>query len=284
MRALVTLSLSESKRLIAKGVASLTTVQNALKNGIIALACCTTNAFILEELTGKEVENKGRYSCGVLTSVGPCLNAYATSGDYRPVILVKGQLQTIEPGKNLFSIMDKMDNDDVVIKSGNVLDPEGRAAVMVGDLLGGEIGQILPAILTRGISLIVPMTMGKTIPISIDKAISECGVFRIDKATGMRVGLLPLPGLVFTERDAIKELTGAEAVPIAAGSSDGEIATTLVIKGSKKEVEEAWNIVNNIKGEHRIRVERMRCKNCFVGESSCQFFGADNLKLPKWMQ
>jgi hypothetical protein len=284
MRILVTLSLSESKRLIAKGVASLDIVQNALKNGLIAVAGCTTNAFIIEELTRKTIGNKGRYSCGILMSVGPCLNAHALDEEHKARILDRGQLKDLEPNSNLFSLIDKMDNDDVVIKSGNALDPNGKAGVMVGDLLGGEIGQILPAIVTRGINLIVPMTISKTIPVSIDQAVAESGIFRVDKATGMRVGLLHLPGSVFTEINAVKELTKAEAIPIATGSTDGEISTTLVIKGTNKEVEEAWNLINNIKGEPRIIIERMKCKNCFVGKTSCQFYGTDSSELPKWLE
>ena len=48
----VTLTPSESKRLIARGVKALPSVQHALKNNTIILAGGTTNAFIAEELLG----------------------------------------------------------------------------------------------------------------------------------------------------------------------------------------------------------------------------------------
>jgi len=52
LRALIVLSPKESKRIIARGVASLPEIKNALKNNIIHIARGTTNAYIYEEFTG----------------------------------------------------------------------------------------------------------------------------------------------------------------------------------------------------------------------------------------
>lgn len=60
--ALVALTPSESKRVIAKGVAALPEVKRAMKPGLIVIGRGTTNAFVAEELTGDKIENKRHYA------------------------------------------------------------------------------------------------------------------------------------------------------------------------------------------------------------------------------
>lgn len=67
MKALFTLTSSESKRLIAKGVKAMPGVQRALKEGTIIVAGGTTNAFVAEELLGIEIEDKTGYTMGIVT-------------------------------------------------------------------------------------------------------------------------------------------------------------------------------------------------------------------------
>ena len=58
------LTVSESKALIAKGVAKLDYVQKALKGGIVAVAKGTTNSYVVEEILGKDI-HKPDYCTGV---------------------------------------------------------------------------------------------------------------------------------------------------------------------------------------------------------------------------
>lgn len=156
----------------------------------------------------------------------------------------------------------KMGPNDVIIKSGNVLDPYGKVAVMLGSPDGGEIGQIMGLILGKGIKLLVPMTLNKTIPVSIEKAVAESGICKISKSMGMPIGLMPLPGEVFTEIDAIKVLTGAEAIPISMGSAEGDGVLTMIIRGEEKCVEKAWKIINEIRNEPKVKTIPMSCEKC----------------------
>ena len=50
----ITLTPRESKRIIAMGVKKLPVIQEALRNGIILITLGTTNAFVMEEFTGRE--------------------------------------------------------------------------------------------------------------------------------------------------------------------------------------------------------------------------------------
>ena len=53
MRRILSLTVSESKRLISKGVAATDCVQRALETGIVAVLPGTTNGYVIEELTGE---------------------------------------------------------------------------------------------------------------------------------------------------------------------------------------------------------------------------------------
>ena len=49
------LTVAESKRLIAKAVAQMPIVKNALANGMVIIIKGTTNAYVAEEITGQKV-------------------------------------------------------------------------------------------------------------------------------------------------------------------------------------------------------------------------------------
>jgi hypothetical protein len=62
--------------------------------------------------------------------------------------------------------------------------------------------------------------------------------------------MLPLPGLVVTECDALEILTGVKAFPVAMGGiGDGQGTVTLLLIGQVQAVETAWNLVESLKGE-----------------------------------
>jgi hypothetical protein len=62
--------------------------------------------------------------------------------------------------------------------------------------------------------------------------------------------------------EALKFLTGAEAVPISTLDAEGKGTVTLSIIGSPEQVDDAWRLVNAIKGEETIAVERNPCSIC----------------------
>ena len=58
MKAELVLTVSESKRLIAKGVAKLDFIQEKMREGVIVLTSGGTNAYVYEELTGKTIDKR----------------------------------------------------------------------------------------------------------------------------------------------------------------------------------------------------------------------------------
>jgi hypothetical protein len=111
------------------------------------------------------------------------------------------------------------------------------------------MGTLFGGLISRGVITIIPVGWEKLIPCSIDEAIASAGREQIDMAMGMAVGLLPVPGIVTTETDAIEMLADVDATVIGSGGIMGaEGATTMVIQGEAEEVKIAWGIINDIKG------------------------------------
>ena len=269
MRAQITLTSAEAKRLIAKAVVKFEVVKKALNNGTIVIHPSTTTSFIIEELLGKFPS--GGFACGVVTPKGTCISKVMLKGiiekgvilkpeEFLPWVIKDGRL--IENIK-LIDALKEMGPGDVYIKSGNALDPEGNVGVFVGHPLGGTIGIAFSICTARGINLVIPINLEKLILTPIKKASRESGIHRINYSMGMPVGLLPINGLVVTELEAIKILSGANAVQIGAGGIMGaEGATTMVVEGEETQVKEAINIIESIKGSEIPSISLPNCIDC----------------------
>ena len=85
---LITLTSSESKRLIAKYVSQMPMVKKTMAEGILNLQLSTTNGFIYEELSGNEIE-RSSHVCGFLSAAGGC-GAYLPAGNKREFYFEKG--------------------------------------------------------------------------------------------------------------------------------------------------------------------------------------------------
>ena len=69
-------------------------------------------------------------------------------------------------------------------------------------------------------------------------------------ATPSRPRLLPLPGLVFTELDALSLSTGATAELVAAGGVGGaEGSVWLAVSGDDQAIEDAERLLHSIEAE-----------------------------------
>ena len=103
-----------------------------------------------------------------------------------------------------------------------------QAAVLIGHPRGGTIIAALQAAVGRRVRLILPVGLEKRIPGDL----MELAV-RLNAPGGKGPRLLPVPGEVFTEIEAIRLLCGAEAEMMAAGGVGGaEGAVWLALQGS----------------------------------------------------
>ena len=237
----ITLTPPESKRIIAMGVKELPEIQQALEDGIIQINLGTTNAYVAEELTGKKIDHS-LYAAGYIDGA-----TGAVPMDKRlPTISLKNGKEVSDNG-----ILDEMTADDVVLKGANALDPDGVAGVLLANPVGGTTGMILGPVMARGINLIIPVGLEKSIPYSIIEMSQIVGFQHCVKSTGLPVGLIPLHGEVVTEADALITLGADDAFQIGAGGiNGGEGSVTLCVTGENaEEIFELAMKVKDKKGE-----------------------------------
>src|SRR3970040_1826804 len=117
-RAIVVLTPSASKRLIAKAVKEMPEVKRALKKGRIIIIGGTTNAYVAEEILGRKVD-KFWYAAGRI-AFGE-LGANDSDRRINPFVLKNGKVTAMRPNEALKEFTE----DDVYIKGANAVDGTG---------------------------------------------------------------------------------------------------------------------------------------------------------------
>jgi hypothetical protein len=249
-QATAVLNPSESKRLLAKAVVSLPEVQDAFKNGNLLVSTCSSSAFVLEELTGEKIAPHcyciGMVADGMLTT---------SAKDDREAarFFVKGEPVAMD----VLKYLDTFKAGDVVIKSGNAVDPYGNAGVLASNNQGGTVGALISFISVRGLPIIMPIGLEKLIPDVVEAAVGW-GQLTLDRSMGEKVCLVPVTaGLVITEIEALGLLAGVDARLVASGGIGGsEGAVVLLLEGTSKALDKAWKLLESVKGEPPILVPR----------------------------
>lgn len=258
IRATVTLTPSESKRIIGKAVASMDIVKHALKEGSVVIGVGSTNAFVAEEITGRKID-KEHYSSGIITPRGWGVTNIAKKQD--SLWIKHGEVSSIQRAE-WPKICDQLGSRDVYIKGANAIDQQHNAAVVTADPNGGSLNPALwRAAKERELNVVVPVGLEKTIPYSIPELIKKLGDGRVEawKQMGIPVyRIFLIPGRVITEIEAFRILANTSATPIASGGIGGaEGSVTLLIEGTKEQVKEAWDIANRVKGEPPVKADPM---------------------------
>jgi hypothetical protein len=275
MRAQVTLTPTESKKLLAKALAGMAPIKRALERGLVVIHPSSTTIFLVEELTGKRP--KGLWACGVIVPEGTCFSRERRDQREQEAIeskkktrgpghfpfswvLEKGSFQT---GLLLSSILDKMGTEDVYIKGANAIDPQGKVGVLYAAPAAGSIGMVGRVSKRIGFAIYLPIGLEKLIPTPIENATKFASRTKTDLAMGTPVGLIHVSGEVVTEVEAIHILSGAEAVAVAAGGLGGaEGSLTLVIKGPKEKVSRSFQILKDVKGAKLPKIYPTECEAC----------------------
>lgn len=244
VQAQVVFTVSESKRLIAKAVARMPIVKDALKNGMIIIAKGTTNTYVAEEITGKKIPHgayvkgrtypeKGGTRLGEVQSIGEVV---LVKGKHRKDLSLEQAVRMLKPG-------------DVVIKGANALDYDNKlAAVITGSSDAGTTGTILPYVGPRKAYLVIPVGLEKQVagsPIDIVRKVCE-PIESLNRVYAMFL----LPGHIVTELEALEILTDVSVFQAAAGGIGGaEGAVRLVCRGPRENVQKALKLAEQIHGE-----------------------------------
>jgi len=276
MQALFTLTPSESKRLIGKGVAKLPEIQKAKKNGYLLVGRGSTNAYILEELLGAKIKKEGYVAGQVIKGV---LCVLGQGDRTRPVTFHKGKALPVEPNE----VLDKLSPGDILLKGANALDPYGNVGVLMASPVGGTMGQFYMAMKARGLEIVYPVGLEKMIP-SVEVAAQYAGTMALGRTIGARAGMACVAdGRVFTELDAVETLFDIDAVHFASGGWGGsEGCVILAVEGPDAKVNKCLAFIEQkIKGEPPLPAAKSHCKTCPM---ACSFKGKDLKQLPAYLK
>lgn len=255
----------ESRAFIAKSIVESIFVKNALNDGVVAVGRGTTNSFILKELlriTGNEnfQIDLDNYVAGIITSFACASDAKTRTPE---VIFRKG----VPEIKSMNEAIKEMSSKDIVIKGGNALGSDNIAGVLVAHPEGGTIGTTYAIAISKGIKIIVPISLEKMVAQSIVDIVDNIGgQENIEYTRGLPVGLFPIVGgIVYTEIDAIDELADVETYHIASGGlHEGAGGVTLEIIGSEEEIKKIIANYESIIGTKPLITNLKPCKECKV--------------------
>jgi hypothetical protein len=239
------------KRLIARSIVRHPAIQTALASGTIVIVAGTTNGYVAEQLLAECGDNSGfsrkRFFRGItlqpyqkITDSGRVPDESLFHGD---VIIQKG---ACIKGKTIFDVVDDLKEGDIILKGANAVDlTRKQAGVLIGDTKGGTIVAALQAVCGRRVRLILPVGLEKRVSTDLN---TIANLLNSPGAHGAR--LLPVPGEVVTEIEAIAILTGARAELVAAGGVCGaEGAVWLAISGTPEQEDAAKELLTEIRKE-----------------------------------
>jgi len=239
MKAYAVLTPSASKRLIAKGVSAHPSVRNALAHGTLVVTLGTTNGYVAEELLGEPID-RAAFAAGMIDGewrINPRL------GEATDLILVNGKRSDLTPDDLLSSLT----AGDVIIKGGNAIDPFGTVGVLMGSESGGTVGRYVPLALARGVEIVIPISVGKSVHSPISELSLRLGSRRFDLGEGIPCGMFPLVGNVITELEAIESLFGVSATHVASGGiGRGTGSVSLLIEGENERVRSAYELLRSL--------------------------------------
>jgi hypothetical protein len=245
MKAEFVLTVAESKRLIAKGVAALDMIQERLQEGVVVLTSGSTNGYIYEELTGKSIDKRAYVSGRTVPTRGSTWEVRRMPD----TVWVNGEPR---PDLDRFSVLEVMGEGDLYIKGANALNyAAGVAGVTIGHPTGGTIGGALGAIISKKVRLLIPVGLEKEVPFDLYEV--SAMIAEPDESLDKVYSLWPIRGGIFTEIEALRVLFDVEAVPTAAGGLSGaEGGLRMMIRGDTAAVGQAMSLIHSIQGEPAI--------------------------------
>ncbi len=240
-----TLTVAESKRLIAKGLKQYAPFAEKLHHGNIIIAKGSTNTYIYEELMAQELSS-GDYINGHLLPAKTPLRLKKEQ-ILSELVLENGQQHPISYPE----VLKQMQPRDIILKGANIINyKKKQAGVLIGSPTGGTCGQICPAIEKYNLQLIIPVGLEKDSAEDIDLLAQNI------KAKSRLAGnntpwLWSIKGKIFTEIEAIKQFANVEVKLIAKGGIAGaEGGISFCVSGEREKIDIVMNLIKNIQGEN----------------------------------
>ena len=183
--------------------------------------------------------------CGRISRLG--MSGPKEAGSKSHALLYR-QGDLIDADGRSWEILKSFGPDDCYVIGANAIDSFGHAAMLVGSPAGGTYGKCLPTLYSEGFKVIIPVSAQKLVPGNLEDIYPQVGIKKCDIAYGMRCGLLPIPGVIVTEREAAEAYADVKAVIFAAGGHTGsESAVAVQISGSESEVKKVLDLVEQVR-------------------------------------
>ena len=246
MMASANLTVSEGKRLIAKGVAAMPEVREKMQKGTIIITRGTTNTYLAEELAGLK-EPHGAFLTGHFVPVGARKVSAGISNKLSEIILVDGKKIDVSYEEGLKMLKE----GDLIFKGGNLLNyAKKQAAVCIGAPDGGTVYRLLPYVGKNKARLIVPIGLEKDT--SSDLNLIDANLNKKnERLSSVPKSYVYQDATLFTEIEAIKQFADVKVFPYGLGGVKGrEGGLSLVIAGKRTEVEKAISVIKSVQGEH----------------------------------
>lgn len=245
MKAHVKLTVPESKRLIAKGVAAMGIVKKALAEGTVSIAKGTTTGRVVEEVLGEKMD-RGSYVTGNIRPSKGGRSDVTISATLPDVVLKNGE--KVE-GVTAIESISEMKQGDVFVKGCNALNYEQQlGGILVGHHAGGTVGGTLGTIVARKIHLVLPIGLEKSVYADMNEISKSTRAD--DEYVGGAPTLMPVSGHIVTEIEALDILAGVEALQIAAGGITGaEGGVWLLLEGEKAKIDKALEIIEECRNQ-----------------------------------
>jgi hypothetical protein len=247
----VMLTSAAGKRLIGIALAAHPEIKRVLNQGTLVVVAGTTNGYVAEEilaLTGEtRTLNRKRFIRGITLPPGYKVSDSGRLPDESEfpgdVVIQNGVWLK---GKTIYDVVGDLKEGDIILKGANAVDlVRRRAAILIGNVTGGAIIPTLQALIGRRIRLILPVGLEKRISGDLDQLANRINA---PEAGGFR--LLPVPGEVFTEIEALSLLTGVTAELFASGGICGaEGGVYLAYYGTSESEESALRILRTVVNE-----------------------------------
>ncbi|MGN9164350.1 hypothetical protein ACTNDY_03545 [Tissierellaceae bacterium HCP3S3_D8] len=241
----VTLTVEEGKEIISMGILNHPVFLSSLEKGKILFKGGTTVSRITEKLIGVPLKISGR-----ITARGTVSSKDIIEG-FHSIVYTNGEWFGVDD--NIVEIAQKFTENDLIICGANAIDYKGNAAIMAGSPGGGNVGRSLSAWYTEGVKVLIATGLEKMIFGDLDDMVKKASRKGKSMSWGMAVGLMPLPGELFTEIEAIKQLANVECFQIGAGGiGDAQGSITLEIwPSTDKDYDKIIDVLKEVKSKNR---------------------------------
>ncbi len=274
MKALVTLTPSESKKLIGRAVTRLPEFQRAFSEGLVIIAVGSTTSQVAEACLDTDLD-ESRFAAGIISRGVLCVTPRTQR--LPNLVLHKGKPKDIPPLEAL-----ELQGPKVLVKGANAVDRHKLAGVLMAARDGGTAGRLAARFQANGWPIISPVGLEKMV-FSVMEAARELGIDRIDMSLGARVGMMALVGAhVITEEEAIRTISDAQVIHVASGGvGDSQGSVSILIQGDEQGVHKVMEEIQLVKGTRIAPPVLMTCHDC---HHECDFKGQGAKSLPQYLQ